>query len=236
MSERMRVLVIAPHADDETLGCGGTIARLRAEGHAVTVAVMTGPGVGTHPVFPRSTWDLVRSECREAMQVLGVEDLRFFELPAVLVPDLPAHEVNRVAAELVRDVGPDVLYVPFPNDLHNDHRTLFHAFSVTWRPSGPMGRAIRRVYAYETLSETHWNIPYVEQGFLPNTWVDISAKLETKLEAMGRYASQVRPWPDTRSLRSLRALAEYRGAQMGMEAAEAFVLVKATDGAGRALT
>ena len=225
----MRTLVVAPHADDETLGCGGTIARLVREGHQVTVAVMTGHGATPHPVFPPSTWEVVRAEAREAMAVLGVTDLRFFELPAVLVADLPAHEVNRVAAALVADVRPQVLYVPFPLDLHSDHRALFHAFSVTWRPVSDTGRAIRKVLAYETLSETHWNIPYVEQGFLPNVWSDISATIGIKLDAMGRYQSQLRDFPDARSLQALEALSQLRGAQVGVRAAEAFVLVKSVE-------
>lgn len=225
----MRVLVVAPHADDETLGCGGTIARLVREGHEVTVAVMTGHGDVPHPIFPKSTWDVVRAEARDAMAVLGVTDLRFFELPAVLVADMPAHEVNRVASALVADVRPDVMYVPFPLDLHGDHRALFHAFSVTWRPVSEVGRGVRRVLAYETLSETHWNIPYVEQGFLPNVWSDISSTVGTKLEAMSRYRSQLRDYPDARSLKALEALSQFRGSQMGLGAAEAFVLVKSVE-------
>jgi LmbE family N-acetylglucosaminyl deacetylase len=225
----MRILVIAPHADDETLGCGGTIAKAVRDGHDVVVAVMTGHGPDPHPLWPRSVWDVVRGEARQAMPVLGVTDLRFCELPAVLIPDLPRHELNRACGELLNEVAPDELYVPFPLDLHGDHRELFHAFSVAWRPTTAVGRGIRRILAYETLSETHWNIPYVEQGFVPNVWNDISSTLDTKLEAMSRYASQVRPFPDARSIEALQALAQFRGAQVGVPAAESFVLVRALD-------
>lgn len=223
----MRVLVVAPHADDETLGAGGTIARYAREGHEVYVAVMTGPGEDEpHAVFPRETWDVVREEARQACATLGVKELIFRELPAVLVADLSLWQVNRETLSLLNDVRPDVLFVPFPLDLHRDHRELFHSLSVAWRPTNEAGQGIKAVYAYEVLSETHWNAAYLEQGFLPNVWVDIEQDLDTKLAALASYRSQIAAFPHFRSLEAVEALARFRGAQMSMRAAEAFVLVR----------
>lgn len=221
-----RVLVVAPHADDETLGVGGTIARMVNEGNHVAVAVMTGHGDEPHPTWPRSVWDTVRGEAREAMETLGVSELLFREIPAAGVAQYPTWKLNRAAAEVVNETRPEVLFVPFPFDLHKDHREVFHAFSVAWRTSSPIGAAIREIYAYETLSETHWNAPYVESGFFPNVHVDVSSTLETKLAALGRYKSQIQPPPGTRSLAAARAQAVWRGAQIGVAAAEAFVLIR----------
>ncbi len=226
-ADPQRVLVIAPHADDETLGAGGTVARHAREGDLVYVAVVTGHGDDSpHPLWPRSVWDTVRAEAREACRVLGVKELIFEEVPAALVADHAVWKLNRVTGAIVERVQPDVLYVPFPFDLHKDHREVFHSLSVAWRASSPTGRRIREVHCYEVQSETHWNVPYVEAGFLPNRWVDIGATLETKLEALACYKSQVRPAPDARSLEAVRALAVWRGAQMGAGAAEAFVTVR----------
>lgn len=224
-----RILVIAPHADDETLGLGGTIARRAAEGHEVHVGVVTGHGEGTHPLWPRTTWEKVRAEARRAMDVLGVSELHFEEVPAALVADQPVWQLNKVVGGLVERIQPHVLYVPFPFDLHKDHREVFHALSVAWRPSSAVGRQIRAVYCYEVQSETHWNAPYLEAGFVPNAWVDISDQLETKLRALACYESQLRPAPDARSLEAVRALAVWRGAQQGMVAAEAFVTIRLLD-------
>lgn len=223
----MRVLVVAPHADDETLGAGGVIARYAAEGHEVFVAVMTGHGEkGPHPVFPRETWTVVREEAREAYKILGVKDMFFYELPAVQISEQPLWQVNRTALDAVQKARPDILYVPFLYDLHRDHREIFHAFSVAWRPTTDVGRAIREVYAYETQSETHWNASCLEHGFVPNTWVDISAYLERKVEALQCFRSQLRPAPDARSVQAVRALATWRGSQVHAAAAEAFVAVR----------
>jgi LmbE family N-acetylglucosaminyl deacetylase len=221
------VLVVAPHADDETIGVGGTIARHARDGDHVTVAVVTGHGDDApHPLWPRSVWERVRGEARGACGILGVEDLVFEEVPAALVADQPVWKLNRVTAGIVERARPEVLYAPFPFDLHKDHREVFHSLSVAWRPSSETGRAIREVYCYEVQSETHWNAPYLEPGFLPTTFVDVSETLETKLRALACYESQVRPRPDSRSIDAVRALAVWRGSQIGVAAAEAFVTVR----------
>lgn len=222
----MVVLVIAPHADDESLGVGGTIARYARQGHDVYVAVMTGPGEGEHPIFPRSDWDTIRAEAREACKILGVKKLIFREIPAALVSDEPMWKVNREVASVLNEVQPDVLYVPFPFDLHKDHRQLYYACSVAWRPISTTGFNVKEVYAYEVPSETHWNAPYLEPGFLPNVWIDISQTLEAKLAALRCYKSQMKEFPDVRSVEAVEALAKLRGSQMSMRAAEAFVLIR----------
>ena len=226
MSDPGRVLVVAPHADDETLGMGGTIARLAAEGRRVTVAVLTGHGAEPHPLWPPATWETVRAEAGRAMSELGVEDLRFSEVPAARVAEEPPWRLNRMTDELVREVAPEILYVPFPLDLHKDHREIFHSLSVAWRPNTEHGRRIREVHCYEVVSETHWNVPYVEQGFLPTCWVDVSDQLAAKLRAVGCYESQLSPGPGPRSLAAVEALARWRGSQIGVAAAEAFVTVR----------
>ncbi len=223
----MKILVISPHADDETIGMGGTIAQHTHKGHHVTVAILTGHGDdGPHPLWPAKMWDTIRAEARRACAVLGVNELLFREIPAALVADQPVWKVNQVTKEVIEKVRPDVLYVPFPYDLHKDHREVFHSASVAWRPSSEVGRGIRDIYCYEVQSETHWNAPYLEPGFLPTCWINIDDTLPQKLKALRCYKSQIRPAPDARSIEAIRALATWRGSQMGMKAAEAFVTIR----------
>ncbi|MEI6825274.1 MAG: PIG-L deacetylase family protein [Desulfuromonadales bacterium] len=225
-----RILVIAPHADDEVLGVGGTIARRSIQGDEVIVAVMTGHGEETHPLWSKETWDIVRSEAAEAHAILGVSSTIYKELPAVLVPDQPVHEINKVVAELFNEVNPDILYIPFLYDMHYDHRCLVYACNVAWRPSSLTGRSIREIYMYETLSETHWNIHQHEGGFLPNVYMDISGDfLEKKKQAFSCFASQIREFPDARSIEGIEALAKWRGCSIGFHAVEAFCLVRKID-------
>ncbi|WP_031549770.1 PIG-L deacetylase family protein [Parvularcula oceani] len=222
-----RILIIAPHPDDETLGMGGTIAKLCDEGHEVTVALMTGAGEGgRHPLFPREAFETVRAEFRRAMGVLGVERAILKDLPTVQVHEEPTHAVNAVTRAVIEEVRPDRLYLPFPYDLHRDHRELFYSFSVHARAYLPLGRSISEVYAYETPSETHLSAPYLEPAFTPNVYVDISATIGRKVEALSCYDSQSQPAPLPRSEQAIRALAALRGSQIGAEAAEGFVLIR----------
>jgi len=223
----LRVLVIAPHADDEVLGVGATIARFNKEGHKVFVAIMTGHGDAPHPIWPKDTWDTVRKEAVMAHDILGVHKTVFRELPAALLPEQPIYKINKVIDELINEIQPSILFIPFIFDLHRDHREISYAANVAWRPTGNTGKTIKEIYMYETLSETHWNIHQLEGGFLPNVYFDISGEyLQKKLQALEKYTSQIRKFPDARSLEALESLAKFRGCTIGVEAAEAFILVR----------
>ena len=192
----------------------------------MVVGLVTGRGGGTHPLYGDEGFHGVQAELDEACGVLGVSRVVKLDLPTVLLPDMARHRLNAAIGGLIAEVAPETLFVPFPLDLHGDHREIFHAASVAWRPYLPLGRSIRDVYCYEVPSETHLNIPYVEQGFIPNMFFDVTATIDRKIEAFGRFRSQVQAPPLPRSPEALRALATYRGSQIGAAAAEAFVAVR----------
>ncbi|HBS30153.1 MAG TPA: hypothetical protein DEA40_00160 [Parvularcula sp.] len=224
-SSPFRVLVIAPHADDESLGMGGSIARYARAGVETHVALLTGHGADTpHPFIAKKDFDTVRGEFEAAMDALGVKHRHVRDLPAVMLDSAPTHKVNAVARELVEIVRPHRLYLPFAYDLHRDHRELFYAFLVQARPYLPLGGSIEEVWCYETPSETH--LSPLEPAFSPNRHVDISDFLAAKLKAIDCYASQKQDAPLPRSRQAVTALAQLRGSQIGVAAAEAFVLVR----------
>lgn len=216
-----RALVLAPHPDDEVLGCGGTIARLVGLGADVAIGVVTR---GMPPQFPEDQVEQVRREAGEAHRRLGVADVRYLDLPAARLDTVPRAVLNRAIADLIDAVRPDTLFVPFVGDLHFDHKLVFDAALVAARPRG-QGYPIR-VLAYETLSETNWSAPYVGPPFAPTVFVDIADQLEVKLAAFACFASQCRAFPDERSIEAITALARMRGATVHCHAAEAFVLVR----------
>lgn len=221
----MTILVIAPHADDEVLGMGGTIARRAQAGESVVVAILTGHGEERHPLWPREYWERVRNEAHAAAAILGVERIEFRELPAACLDVTPAWQINRVVDELIEQVAPTEIYLPFAFDLHKDHGAIAYAVSVSARAFLKGRQGIRRLLAYETLSETHLAPPYLAPAFQPNLFVDISATLELKLKAMEAYESQLSTDRHPRSIAALRALATLRGVHIGTAAAEGFVLL-----------
>ncbi|RMF82156.1 MAG: PIG-L family deacetylase [Planctomycetota bacterium] len=218
----MRILVVAPHPDDEVLGCGGTIRRYASAGHEVHIAIVTR---GWAPLFPDSQVEQVRGEARDAAEILGAEELHFLDLPVTQLAQLPEHELNAAIGSLLDRVQPAWVFLPYRSDLHEDHRQIFDAAQVALRPL-PNRLGVERVLCYETLSETHWHAPHVEPAFAPQVYIDITQTLDTKLDAMRAYRSQLRDAPNTRSIESIEALARFRGMTVHRHAAEAFVLLR----------
>lgn len=221
-----KILVIAPHNDDETLGAGASIAKHVANGDDVTIAILTSIDENNPVMKPNK--DEIRAETKLAMSILGVpeEKIIFKDLPNVLVSDQPMYAVNKVVYDVIKDIAPEVIYMPFLVDLHKDHREIAYATQVAARTCTDFGKNIKEILMYETLSETHWNIECVEGGFIPNIYNEVSEFLDLKLRAVEAYQSQLKTHPDVRSVKAIESLAILRGSIVGMKAAEAFVLVR----------
>jgi len=218
---KKRILVVAPHPDDETLGAGGTIAKLAGQGSDVAVLMVSGH---LPPLYTREHYEETVVESRKAFGVLGVKTSRFLEIPATMVAQEPVHVLNGKVSAMVKEVEPHIVLFPFP-DRHVDHRAVFEAVMVATRPVGA-GRAIEIAACYETLSETHWNAPHIEANFVPTWVVDITEQMERKLEAYACYGTQISPSPGPRSLDAVSALARFRGTQAGFAFGEAFQIVR----------
>jgi len=221
----MNVLVIAAHPDDEVLGCGGVMARHEALGDRVDVLVVTR---GIPELFPPEVIEGTRKELQAAHRVLGVSGATFLDLPAPRLDTVPGHEVADAIRQVIRELDSETVYIPHRGDLHTDHGVVHRASLVGARPTG--GCPVRRLLCYETLSETEWGIPLQDQAFVPTVFADISDYLPRKLEAMGCYRSQLARPPASRTLQALEHLARLRGATVGVEAAEAFMLMRHIEG------
>lgn len=217
----MKVLVIAPHPDDEIIGVGGTIAKRVNAGDDVYVCVVT---KGVTPLFQEKFIEKTREECCEADAKLGVKETIFLDFPAVMLETVPRYEFNGKISEVVNSIKPDEVYIPHRGDMQIDHQMVVDAAMVAVRPRG--NNYPKRVYAYETLSETGWNIPNIVNEFIPTVYEDITDTYEVKLEAMAIFESQLSVFPEARSIGAVEALAKYRGATVSVKAAEAFSLVR----------
>lgn len=212
----MKILVIAPHPDDEVLGCGGTIKKHAKAGDEVFLCIVT----KAYP--PEWSEDFIKNRTKEIAhsgKSLGVKKTFFLDLPTVKLDTIPQKDLNYKISAIVSKVDPEILYIPHGGDLNHDHRLVFEAGLVAARP---VGNNIKKTLAYETPSETEWGI----KPFLPVIYVNITKTLADKLKAMSCYKSELRPYPHPRSLESLAILAKKRGTEVGLSAAEAFMLIR----------
>ena len=221
MSTPKNILIISPHPDDETLGVGGTIAKLSEQGHEIHVLTVSGH---LPPIYSRENYERTLKESHLAFNVLGVSKSNFLEIPATMIHDLPLHELNAKISQVVNDIKPNMVFCPYP-DRHVDHRLVFDSVMVATRPIG-VGRDIEIVATYETLSETHWNAAHIEPNFTPNWVIDISDQIEKKLKALRCYESQIPPFPGSRSIGAVEALAKFRGTQAGFSYGEGMHIVR----------
>jgi N-acetylglucosamine malate deacetylase 1 len=217
----MNVLVIAPHPDDEVLGCGGVIARHVAEGDMVHTLIVT---IGAPDLFPEATIQQTRNEMRKAHEILGTHQIHELDYHAPRLDTQPQHKVADDFRRIVKQIGAEIVYLPHRGDLHFEHGIIFNAGLVACRPVG--GCPTKEILAYETLSETDWAPPFGDDAFIPNLFVDITDFLDQKLRAMACFESQLHQPPNSRSLQALESLARLRGATVSKVAAEAFMVMR----------
>jgi len=214
-----KMVVISPHPDDETIGLGGTIARFSNNETEVSVLQVSGH---LPPLYDKKHFDITKKEAIKAFNILGVSSYSFLEIPATQVHNIPVASLNKKINQFILDRNPEMIMIPFP-DRHIDHRTIFDASVVCSRPNRE--NAPKLVLAYETLSETHWNVPGIEPYFAPDFFIDISSTIFKKENALNAYESQI-IGNESRSVEAVRALAKFRGSQNGCDYAEAFKVVR----------
>lgn len=213
----MKVLVFAPHNDDEVLGAGGTIARHVTNGASVYICEVTASLVEERK-------KLLQGEAASAHRILGVSDTCFLDFTVVELPHEGIRKFTGAVNAVVQRIAPEVVYLPFYGDMHTDHAAVANAVMVAVRPlAAPF---VKSVYMYETLSETGWNFPTADKTFIPNVFVDITSYFDQKVSAMNAYRSQIKEYPHPRSIKAMCALAEYRGSMIGVPMAEAFMCVR----------
>ena len=218
----MTILVVAPHPDDETLGCGGTLLRHKAEGNDIHWLIMT--KITKEYGYSSERIDSRKNEIDEVASRYGFSSVTQCDFITTQLDNVPKNELIDEVAKTINRIQPNTVYVPFRNDIHSDHAAVFDAVascSKSFRyPS------IRKIRAYETLSESEFSLHPDDSGFKPNLWVDVSSYLNKKIEIMNIYKGEMGEHPFPRSERNIRALATFRGATVGVDSAESFISLK----------
>ena len=222
------VLIVAAHPDDEVLGCGGTIARHVDAGDVVQVLIVAEGATSRQGKRDRGQAAEELSSLAQAAQaagaILGATGVTLLDLPDNRLDSLDRLNLIKRIEERIDLQQPQVVYVHHAGDVNIDHRRLHEAVVTACRPTP--GQPVRRLLSYEVASSTEWQPPGSAPAFQPNWFVDITAQLTRKRKALEAYSAEMRPWPHARSIEALDHLARWRGAQMGVEAAEAFCLLR----------
>jgi LmbE family N-acetylglucosaminyl deacetylase len=222
------VLVVAAHPDDEVLGCGGTIARHADAGDQVQVLIVAEGATSREQQRDRiQATDALSALAQAAQQagaILGAKGVELLALPDNRLDSLDRLDLIKKIEESIARHQPQVVYVHHAGDVNVDHRRLHEAVVTACRPMP--GQPVRRLLSFEVVSSTEWQPPGSAPAFQPNWFVEISDQWQRKRQALVAYTSEMRPWPHARSLEALEHLARWRGAQVGVEAAEAFCLLR----------
>ena len=207
----MKILVIAPHPDDEVLGCGGTIKKHTNKGDEVYLCVVT---KAYRPDWSQEFIDNRKKEINCANEVLGIKETVFLDLPTVKLDTLGQKKINDLIRQCINKIKPEILYIPFNKDSNKDHCLISKACLIASRPESDS--SIKKVLSYS----------YQSPLFLPNLYIDISDTLDDKLKAMSCYKSELKDYPHSRSLEAIKISAQKRGIESGLKTAEAFIIIR----------
>ncbi|TVR83269.1 MAG: PIG-L family deacetylase [Rhodospirillales bacterium] len=219
-------LILAAHPDDEVLGCGGTIARLVDEGQAVHVVIVAEGATSRDAARDRAArageLSALAAAAHCAGDILGAASVDLLDFPDNRMDSLDRLDIVKAIEALVARHAPEMVLTHHAGDVNIDHRRLHDAVVTACRPQP--GHPVRRLLFFEVASSTEWQPPGSAPAFRPTVFVDIAETLDRKMEALQAYASEIRPWPHSRSLEAVAHLARWRGATVGRAAAEAFML------------
>ncbi|HKO02081.1 MAG TPA: PIG-L family deacetylase [Thermoanaerobaculia bacterium] len=221
----MNILAVMAHPDDEILGCGATLARLRAEGHHVYTSILC-----SHADARADRPDDLKRFASEAAAMIGVEESANYEFANIRFNTVPHIEMVKAIEKAILRFRPEWVFTHHPSDLNIDHRVCYEAtVAAVMLPqrltTDVPPTLIKKVFLCEVLSSTDW-APSSGPAFQPNAFVNVAETFPQKLEALAHFAGAMKPFPHSRSLENVRHLAHLRGAQAGLELAEAFHVIR----------
>lgn len=216
-----KVIVISAHPDDETIGCGGTLLRHKANGEQVYWLIVT--NIDTENGWNKAFVERRQKEIDKVSEKFSFEKTFKLNFPAAKLETLPMGELVSSISKVMHEVQPEVVYLLNGNDVHTDHQITFQAaYSCTKNFRYPF---IKRILTYECLSETEFAPAFPDKAFVPNVFVDVSDFMDKKLEILNIYNSEIMEGNLPRSISAIKALAQYRGSRIGKPYAEAFSLI-----------
>ena len=217
-----KILAVAVHPDDETLGCGGALLKHKKNGDEIYWLILT--SVDVENGWKEEDVESRRNEIDKVSEMYGFSAIHNLSFPATRLDTISMKDLISEISKIIQKVEPDMIYIPNRSDIHTDHQVAFKAIMSCTKVF--RYKFIKKILMYECLSETEFSPSLPTDSFIPNVFIDITGFLEEKIKIMNLYRSEMGAFPFPRSVENIRALATYRGATVGVEAAEAFVLLK----------
>ena len=214
-----KILVVAPHADDEVIGCGGTIMKEAANGAVIAWVLVT--DASTKNGFSQEYSKTWYQQVCKIQQYFQFDFFNNFGFRPAYLDSLAKADLIRKLTSVVENFQPSDVYLPYPGDAHSDHKVVFDCARAILKPF--RYPYIKRAFCYETISETDQNFTVDIPAFKPNTFVDISPYIDRKVSAALIYESEFSLHPFPRSVDNIKAIAAHRGASSNFNYAEAFV-------------
>ncbi|KKU12878.1 MAG: hypothetical protein UX17_C0034G0004 [Parcubacteria group bacterium GW2011_GWC2_45_7] len=221
--KKTKVLVVAAHPDDEVLGMGGTLLKLVQSGQNNLHLLFLSFGEASRGKKVANE-DLRKRQAMMVSKKIGASLYLKENFPDNAFDSVPLLKIIQRVEYYLRIIKPTVIYTHHGQDLNVDHRLTFQAVFTAVRPSRYPN--LKKLYTFEILSSTEWQVKTSSTVFLPNTYVDIGQYLEPKIELLKEYQREISPFPFPRSPQGVKALAQYRGMECGLKYAEAFQLIR----------
>lgn len=221
----MDCLVVAAHPDDEVLGAGAFLYGLSQQGGKANVCVMDGT---VQARSQRPDDFALEQDISSSADALGIQRVLKGEFPNICMNTVPHLQLVQFIESAIEEVWPDIVITHHPADTNNDHLQTSLACQAAIRlfQRRQDARPVKEFWYMEVPSATDWSVNRAMLPFTPNIFIETGREgIEQKIKALGRYRGVMRPYPHPRSPEALLGLAAYRGAQAGLEYAEAFECV-----------
>ena len=223
---KKKILVLAAHPDDEVLGCGGSMAKWSNEGNNVHLLIMAEGATSRDKTRDRESrkadLSYLADSAKKAGKILCAESVKLLNYPDNRMDSVDMLDVVKSIEQHIDKIKPEMVVTHHSGDLNIDHQIIHQAVMVACRPQPD--HSVKRILSFEVPSSTEWNSPNVKSVFIPNWFENISDTLKLKIKALEAYGSEMREWPHSRSLKAVKHHACWRGASVGCDAAEAFML------------
>ncbi len=221
------VLIVVAHRDDETFGCGGTIAKLKLENYKIFAVSMTDGVSSRKNSDKKKIFNRIKNS-ENASKILGFSWLDKFcgDFKDNAMDDENILQIIKVIERVKNKINPELVITHFPEDLNIDHQVVAEATMTAFRPK--FKEKCKKILAFEVPSSTDY-ANYKKKIFRPNYYVDIEKFWKKKAQALKAYKDEIMSYPNSRSLKGLKNIAKYRGNQVGVKMAESFQILRFID-------